>query len=220
MRVAITGANRGIGFELVRSYQRGGDEVLAICRRASAELRSTGAQLITGVDVSAPAAVDELTRQIGSSPLDVLVNNAGILEVEEFTQPGWDQSIRRQFEVNALGPLRVTRALLPSMRSGAKIAILSSRVGSIADNGSGGYYGYRMSKVAVNMAGVNLAHELKDREIAVFLLHPGLVRTEMTAGGGSKDASTAARELVDLISRLTLAETGTFWHAEGYPLPW
>ena len=219
-RVAITGTNRGIGLELVAQLQKRGDEVIAICRRASAELERTGARVVSGIDVSDAAAVADLAGRLGTDRLDALINNAGILEEDDFESPGWVDSIRRQFEVNAIGPLCVTRALLPLLGPGAKVGIVSSRVGSLADNSSGGHYGYRMSKAAVNMAGRNLAHELEDRQIAVFLLHPGYVRTGMTRGGGSKEAAAAAGELVALMDRLTLAETGTFWHAEGYALPW
>lgn len=219
-RIAITGANRGIGLELVDQLQKRGDEVIGICRRTSAELERTGARVVAGVDVRDTAAVADLAGRLGTDRLDMLINNAAILDEEDFKSPDWVDSIRRQFDVNALGPLCVTRALLPLLGAGAKVGIVSSRVGSLADNSSGGHYGYRMSKAAVNMAGVNLAHELKDRQIGVFLLHPGYVRTGMTRGGGGKEAAAAAGELVALMDRLTLAETGTFWHAEGYALPW
>jgi len=219
-RVAITGANRGIGFEIVKQLRGRGDDVVAICRGPSDELEETGAHVVASVDVGDRDSVENLARKVGAEPLDMLINNAGILQSETLGADDWDDSIRRQFEINALGPLRVTLALSTLLRPGSKVGIVSSRVGSMADNSSGDHYGYRMSKAAVNMAGVNLAHELRSREIAVFLLHPGYVRTGMTGGGGSKDASTAARELIALMDHLTLADSGTFWHAEGYPLPW
>ncbi len=218
--IAVTGANRGIGLEMVRHLRERGDEVVAICRHASDELEQTGARVIAGVDVCESGGVEHLAREVGSESLDMLINNAGILQSETLGTNGWEDSIRRQFEINALGPLRVTLALSELLGRGSKVGIVSSRVGSLADNSSGGNYGYRMSKAAVNMAGVNLAHELKRRDIAVFLLHPGYVRTGMTGGGGSKDAATAGRELVALMDRLTIADSGTFWHADGHPLPW
>jgi NAD(P)-dependent dehydrogenase (short-subunit alcohol dehydrogenase family) len=128
--------------------------------------------------------------------------------------------MRAQYEVNTLGPLRVTKAFLPALRQGSKVAIVSSRVGSLADNGSGGNYGYRMSKTAVNMAGVNLAHDLKPAGVTVILLHPGYVRTGMTGFNGHIDPPQSAAGLISLIDDASLAETGTFWHAEGYELPW
>ena len=131
----------------------------------------------------------------------------------------WDR-IRRQFEVNTLGPLRVTKALLPRLEAGSKVAIVSSRVGSIADNSSGGNYGYRISKTAVNAAGMNLSHDLKPLGIAVILLHPGYVRTDMSGGNGHVEAAEAASGLIARIDELTLAETGSFRHASGEALPW
>jgi NAD(P)-dependent dehydrogenase (short-subunit alcohol dehydrogenase family) len=219
-RAAVTGANRGIGLEIVRQLRDRGDEVIAICRQSSDELERTGARIVAAIDLGAPDGVEHLARAVGPESLDILINNAGILQPETLGERGWEDSIRRQFEINALGPLRVTLALSSLLGRGSKVGIVSSRVGSLADNSSGGNYGYRMSKAAVNMAGVNLAHELKSRGIAVFLLHPGYVRTAMTGGGGSKEAAAAGRELVALMDRLTLADTGSFWHADGYPLPW
>ena len=124
-----------------------------------------------------------------------------------------------QYEVNALGPLRVTEALADNLHDGSKVAIITSRVGSIADNGSGGNWGYRASKAAVNMVGINLVHELGPRGIAVALLHPGLVATDMTGGHGIP-AAESARGLIARIDELSPRNSGTFWHAEGYELPW
>ena len=128
-------------------------------------------------------------------------------------------NLTEQFRVNSLGPLRVTHALLGNLRPGAKVAIITSRMGSIADNGSGRSYGYRMSKAAVNMAGMTLSRDLQDTGIAVVILHPGMVATQMTGGRGIQPADSA-RGLLERIDELTMDATGTFWHAEGYPLPW
>ena len=127
--------------------------------------------------------------------------------------------MRLQYEINALGPLRVTKALLPNLHAGAKVLILTSRVGSVGDNSSGGIYGYRMSKAAANMAGKNLAIDLLDRGIAVGILHPGMVATEMTGNSGVT-AEHSVSGLLKRIEELTLENTGTFWHAEGEILPW
>ena len=219
-RVAVTGANRGIGLEIVRHLRARGDEVIAICRESSAELEETGARVVAPIDLGDSDSTASLASELRSESLDMLINNAGVLQSETLGQGDWEDSLRRQFEINALGPLRVTLALAGLMSRGSKVGIVSSRVGSMADNSSGGNYGYRMSKAAVNMAGVNLAHDLRSRDIAVFLLHPGYVRTGMTGGRGSKDATSAGGELVALMDRLTLEDTGSFWHADGYPLPW
>jgi NAD(P)-dependent dehydrogenase (short-subunit alcohol dehydrogenase family) len=125
----------------------------------------------------------------------------------------------QQYKVNSLGPLRVTEALRNNLDTGSKVAIVSSRVGSIEDNGSGGYFGYRASKTAVNQIGMNLMHELKPHGIAIALLHPGLVATEMTGGQGISPAESAAG-LIARIDHLDLENSGSFWHAEGYELPW
>jgi NAD(P)-dependent dehydrogenase (short-subunit alcohol dehydrogenase family) len=219
-RVLVAGAARGIGLELIKVLAARGDHAIAVCRKSSAELDRHAAQVITGVDFTDPSTMTDLVRQVGAQSLDRLIHNAGILESEVLGEPGWSESLLRQFEVNALGPLRLIHGLLPLLGKGSKVGIVSSRVGSLADNSSGGNYGYRMSKAAVNMAGVNLAHDLRSRGVAVLLLHPGYVRTEMTRGRGDKDAATAARELAALMDRLGMSDTGTFWHAEGYALPW
>jgi len=148
----------------------------------------------------------------------VLVNNAGILARDSLDELDFD-AIRRQFETNTLAPLRITHALLPNLGEGSKVVIITSRMGSIADNGSGGYYGYRMSKAAVNIAGVSLARDLRERGIAVLLLHPGMVATAMTGHQGVPVAE-AAGNLVARIESLGLEQSGSFHHANGEPLPW
>ena len=152
--------------------------------------------------------------------VDVLINNAGILETTNLDELDIE-SVRRQFEVNAIGPLHLTRALLPNLDPGAKVVLMTSRMGSIEDNSSGGSYGYRMSKVALCMAGKSLALDLQPRGIAVAVLHPGLVSTRMI-GFHSRgiSASSAVQDLLKRIDALTLATTGTFWHANGQVLPW
>ena len=216
--VLITGANQGIGLELCRQFQNRGDVVIAACRRASAELRKLGCRVIEDVEVTDDASVARLAVVLAGQRLDVLVNNAGILSEESLDDLDFER-VRRQFEVNALGPLRVTHALLGNLGRGSKVAIITSRMGSIADNGSGSYYGYRMSKAAVNMAGMSLARDLHERGITVLLLHPGMVATGMTGGRGIPAAESAAG-LIARIDSLGLADTGSFHHANGEPLPW
>ncbi|MGI9260201.1 MAG: SDR family oxidoreductase [Gammaproteobacteria bacterium] len=218
-RVVVTGANRGIGLELVKQLSERGDSVAAVCRRSSPELDALGVDVYDRVDVGDDDSVAGLLDRLPQEPVDMVINNAGILTSEGIADLNWDR-MRKQFEINTLGPLRVSVALLSRMADNGKIGILTSRVGSMADNSSGGMYGYRMSKAAANMAGVNLALDLKSRGIAVFLLHPGYVRTGMTGGQGFSDADEAARGIVDRMDTLTLAETGSFWHANGEALPW
>jgi NAD(P)-dependent dehydrogenase (short-subunit alcohol dehydrogenase family) len=214
----VTGCNRGIGLQLVTQLHARGDTVIAVCRTTTPELDALGIRVIDGVDVADSGSVQSLKAALGDESLDILINNAGILRRDAFGEIDYD-GMMQQYEINALGPLRVTEALADNLHEGSKVAIVSSRVGSIDDNGSGGNWGYRASKTAVNMIGTNLMHELKPRGIAVALLHPGLVATDMTGQHGIS-AVDSARGLLDRIDELNLENTGGFWHAEGYLLPW
>jgi len=216
--VLITGASQGIGLELCRQLQERGYDVIAACRRASDELRSLGCGIVEEVEVTDDDSVARLATALGGRNIDVLVNNAGILMRETLDDLDFDR-MRQQFEVNALGPLRVTRALLDNLGGGSKVVIITSRMGSIADNGSGGYYGYRMSKAAVNMAGVTLARDLASRGITVLLLHPGMVATGMTGHHGIPVSESAA-SLIARIESMGFVQSGSFHHANGEPLPW
>lgn len=218
----ITGANRGIGLALCRRLHARGDRVIGTCRKSSAQLDALGVQVVRGIDVTVRENLEALASGLEGIRLDLVVNNAGVLlwgdtleEIEDHLD-----DYRQQYEVNSLAPLRVTRALLGLLGRNAKVVVITSRVGSIADNESGGSYGYRMSKAAVNMAGVTLAHELRERGIAVGLLHPGYVRTDMTGHRGFVDADESAAGLIARIDELDLDSTGSFRHANGESLPW
>ena len=217
-KVLVTGANRGIGLELCRQLAARGDEVIAVCRTTSEELAGLNVRVLDGVDVTDAVSVGSLQSSLGGETLDWLINNAGILSVETLDNLDFD-AMERQFRVNALGPLRVTAALSRNLCEGARVGIITSRMGSIEDNTSGKYYGYRMSKAAVNMAGVSLARDLKDKGVAVALLHPGMVATDMTGGQGVT-AEHSARGLIQRMDALDMSNSGTFWHAEGEALPW
>ena len=214
----VTGANRGIGLELARLLKERGDTVIAICRKSSKELDALDVQVLDGVDVTQADSIASLPDRI-TGHVDLLVNNAGLLEHQSLGNIDY-ASVDRQFQVNAVGPLRVTEALLPRLGKGSKLALVTSRMGSIADNGSGGAYGYRMSKAALNAAGVSLARDLQGQGIAVVILHPGFVRTGMTGGNGNVEPAEAARGLLERIDELSLESSGKFFHANGEELPW
>jgi NAD(P)-dependent dehydrogenase (short-subunit alcohol dehydrogenase family) len=214
----ITGANQGIGYEYCRQLLSRGDRPISVCRNSSPELDALGIRVIAGIDLTQDSNLATLREQLQGERIDVLVNNAGI--IERVTLADLDlESIRRQFETNALSPLRVTHTLLGNLTSGSKIIMMTSRMGSIADNTSGGSYGYRMSKVALCMAGKSLAHDLLPQGIAVGILHPGLVQTRMTGFTGIT-TETAVRGLLARIDELTLDNSGTFWHSNGEVLSW
>jgi NAD(P)-dependent dehydrogenase (short-subunit alcohol dehydrogenase family) len=223
----VTGADRGIGASICEQIGARGDMALAACLVDAPELRGKhGVEVLTGVDVTSAESMRALVRKVGDRQIDVIVNNAGLVIERKLGQFDYDV-FQKEYAVNALGPLRVVEALLPRMGPGGKIGIVTSRVASLSENGSGGLYGYRLSKAAGNMAGINLAHELKPRGIAVICLHPGSVRTQMTAGltdqatvGTLVDPPAAAKGLIARLDELTLETTGTFRHANGQALPW
>jgi len=216
--VLITGGNRGIGLQLCTQYSERGDDVIAVVRSSNPELDALPIRVIAGVDVGDGACMSILKDAIGDQSIDILLNNAGILRNDSLESLDYE-AMEEQFRINTLGPLRVTEALLPNLGSGSKLAIVSSRVGSIEDNTSGGYYGYRASKTAVNQIGTNLKHDLAPRGISVALLHPGLVATKMTGSQGITPKKSA-EGLIKRIDDLNSENSGGFWHAEGYSLPW
>lgn len=213
----VTGANRGIGYELCRQLQAAGD-VIAVCRSSSPELDRLKVQVEADIDIASDESVAQLAKRLQGVAIDVLINNAGVAQKNTLDDLDFD-SIRQQFEVNALGALRITQALLPNLRAGAKIVLITSRMGSIADNTSGSSYGYRMSKAALSMAGKSLSIDLQPRQIAVAILHPGMVSTDMTRHSGIP-AAESVRGILERIQQLNLQNSGTFWHANGEELPW
>ncbi|MCK7594703.1 SDR family oxidoreductase [Pseudomarimonas salicorniae] len=217
----ILGSNRGIGLELVRRHLDRGHSVTATCRQTSKALDATGATVIEGIDLR---HTDDLIRLRDTldRPVDRLVVCAGILRgdrLESLADEGFG-GVSEQLAGNALAPLQAVVTLLPKLAKGARVGLITSRMGSIADNGSGGQYGYRMSKAALNAAGRSLAIDLAPRDIHVALLHPGFVRTEMTGGRGDVEASESAESLAQRLDELDASRSGRFWHAKGEELPW
>ena len=216
----ITGANRGIGLELARQLKDRGEDVIATCRTTSSELNSLSVRVETGVDITSGDSVIQLREKLNDIKVDVLIQNAGIAEFNSLSNLD-PQSILHQFEVNALSPLCFVQTMLNQLSKSAKIALISSRMGSIDDNSSGGSYGYRMSKVALCMAGKSLAIDLKSKDISVAILHPGLVSTRMTGfTSNGIHPQESVKGLIQRIDELSLENTGTFWHSNGEILPW
>ncbi len=216
----VTGAARGIGLALCKELKSRGHTVIGTCRTPSPALEALGIEVVSNVDVRDDSGAEKLARAVGDRKVAVLINNAGILNFgDSLSEPGYE-SILDQFQVNAVGPLRFTSRLRKNLAQGSKVAFITSRMGSIADNASGGHYGYRMSKAALNMAAMSVARDLAPEGVAVIVLHPGMVKTDMIAPHGLVEPDEAARGLVERIDELTLATSGTFRHANGEALPW
>lgn len=217
--VVITGANRGVGLALAGHYFDAGWQVIGVCRQSSEELDRVADQVIENIDVTQPDDIARLVTALDGQAITLLINNAGMLRDESLGNIDFD-SIREQMEINAYAPLRVVEALLPNLAEGSKIANITSRMGSIADNDSGGRYGYRASKAALNAFGKSLAVDLKPKGIAVAQLHPGYVQTRMVNFGGLISPQEAALGIAARIEALTLDNSGGFWHSNGELLSW
>ncbi|WP_371186187.1 SDR family oxidoreductase [Thalassotalea maritima] len=217
--VLITGANRGIGLQMTRIFAERGDNVFAICRQRSTELDNLPVNIIEGIELTDHKSLLKLQQKLNSVTIDILINNAGILRDETLDDFN-NKTIVDQFMINALAPLNVVQMLQQQLQPGAKVAFITSRMGSITDNSSGGRYGYRMSKAALNAGAVSLANDLRTHQVSVGIFHPGYVQTQMTQGRGDISSDQAASRLVGLIDALSLTNTGCFFHSNGEPLPW
>ena len=224
--VMVTGANRGIGLELVRQFAAGGARVLACCRepRSADALQglaagSDGRVTIHKVDVTHPEDIAGLKQEIGDMPIDILFNNAGISGGKEWEvdYDQWDAA----FRVNTIGPYRMSTAFRANLAAGSdrKLATISSQLGSIAEN-TGGRTAYRSSKAAVNQVMKGLAHEYQGDGITVIILHPGWVRTDMGGPQAPVSPEDSARGLIRVIERVGLKDSGKFIDYQGRKLPW
>eukprot|EP00386_Alphamonas_edax_P011875 GDKI01037326.1.p1 GENE.GDKI01037326.1~~GDKI01037326.1.p1 ORF type:complete len:280 (+),score=48.55 GDKI01037326.1:3-842(+) len=240
--ILVTGANGSCGLELVKLHLKRGDKVVAVCRKdtnfveaAKVELKATDSNLkiVTGLDLEKHdtlAAFAETIPTFGK-PFDLVVHNAGVLHMEDFGAklPSLaGEAIEKSFATNAVGPLLLTGEMLKLnlIASPGKIALVSSRLASVDDAptvgfyGAGGAYGYRMSKCALNMAGRCLSIDLKPKNIAVGMIHPGYVKTKMTGWGGQIEPQESAANMAKIMdTQLTLANTGSFWDIDGTIIP-
>jgi NAD(P)-dependent dehydrogenase (short-subunit alcohol dehydrogenase family) len=221
--VLVTGANRGLGLEFARQYKEAGWQVIGTARDPddARELEALGARVLP-LDVTRQDSVDALAATLAGEPLDLLINNAGIFpRVGKISEIDFD-AYNRTLAVNTVGPVRVTRALLPNLQRGKLkiIASLSSNLGSIAENERGNFYGYRESKAALNMFTKTLAAELGADGFICIVLTPGWVQTDM---GGPNAPLQPARSIAGMkavLDKLTPADNGTFWSYDGSQMPW
>lgn len=231
-QIVVTGASRGIGLEFTRQWLERGDRVFALARRpeksaglSELALRHAGALRSVECDVGDDDSVARARIEVeaGADRIDLVVNNAAVFGPRNVSIESLALAeVRRVFEVNVLGALRVSRAFLPLLRRGRRPALvhITSLMGSIGDNVSGGYWDYRLSKAALNMAARNLAIELRKDGILSVALHPGWVRTDM----GGPEAPLGVQEAVDALIRtidaLGPAYSGGFFDRTGGPAPW
>ncbi len=230
MRYAITGASRGLGLEFVRQLLNRGDTIEAGVRSPS-EARhlqelaggSQGRLRLHALDISDPQSVDAFAAAVGQGqPLDVLINNAGVYGKEGSLTELDYESLADTFAVNTLGPLRLTAALLPSLRRGSarRIIHITSKMGSISDNGMGGSYAYRLSKAAMNMAMRNMHVDLQGEGFVTIAMHPGWVRTDMGGPQAPLRPEESVRGMLNVIDRLKAEDGGRFFSHEGQEIPW
>ncbi len=216
--VLVTGGETGLGLSLVREYTDAGDKVSVLCRASTPELDALTPAIHTGVDITNAAAVFRAAAELGDAPIDILINNAGIMIDDDIDNIDVT-AVRQQFEVNALGTLNIALAFRRRLRRNSKVVNISSRLGSVGDNASGGDFGYRMSKAAQNMLTSNLAIHLREEGIVVVAAHPGIVASNMTGGKGTP-SDEVAHNLRATIGKMTVETTGRFIDRFGKELPW
>ena len=221
--VLITGANRGLGLEFARQYKEAGWQVIGTARKpdSATDLRELGVTVLQ-LDVTDDDSVAGLAENLSGQPIDMLINNAGILPMQDNLPEASIETFERILDVNTVGPLRVTQALLTNLAKGDRKTIvnISSGLGSIAQNESGRFYGYRESKSALNMFSRTLAAELRSDGFIVVAMDPGWVQTDM---GGPNATLTPAQSITGMrsvIDSLTVEDSGTYRRHDGATVPW
>jgi NAD(P)-dependent dehydrogenase (short-subunit alcohol dehydrogenase family) len=218
--ILIIGTNRGIGLALVQRYLENGDKVWALCRKKSEELDKTEATILEGVDVLDLDSLRKAASELEGTSFDIMIHNAGVWadeNIQDMQQSDFDE-MTRALEVNSIAPIKSVTSFMSLLKENGKIGLMSSRMGSIADNTSGGRYAYRMSKAALNAAGKSLSYDFPNHPVAI--LHPGFVRTDMTNHQGLIDADESAAGLFRVMEKLGADNTGRFYHSNGEELPW
>lgn len=225
----ITGASRGIGLALTDHYLDNGWQVFATCRSPETasglqDLADRHAQNCTtlSLDVSLPASVSQLTARLAGKPLDLLINNAGVGGNHGGSPGRYNYKVWQDtFNTNTLGPVRVTEALLDSLRrgTGKTVIAITSQLGSIT-NASGAFEAYAVSKAALNMAMRNLAAAMRGDGIKVLMLHPGWVQTDMGGSSAPVTPAQSAAGIATVTATTTLADSGRFLDYAGAELPW
>lgn len=227
--VVITGANRGIGLELTRRFAAKAERVIACCRnpaRASSlnqlATDSKGKVQTKTLDVTDYSGVKALAAQLNGQGVDVLINNAGILGPRPDSRVQNVQAWRQVLEVNTIAPLKVAEAFFDNLRGGRRklIVNLTSKMGSVGDNGSGSAYIYRSSKAGLNAVMKSLAMDTADEDFTVLLLHPGWVKTDMGGPDALIDVSTSVDGLMAIIDAANPSQTGSFLDYDGTVIPW
>lgn len=221
--VLITGANRGLGLEFARQYREAGWQVIGTARKPgdAEELEALDVQVVQ-LDVADQESVERMAAELEGRPIDLLINNAGIFpRVGKIEEIDFHDYIRT-LSVNTVGPVRVTRALLPNLRQGNLkiVAGLSSNLGSIAENERGNFYGYRESKAALNMFTKTLAAELGPEGFICVVLTPGWVQTDMGGPNATLVPAESIAGMKAVLDKLTPADNGTFWSYDGSQMPW
>ena len=229
MSILITGTNRGIGLEFVKHYIKNNEKVIATCRNRNSakdllELENTTNNLsLVELDVSNPNSINNFTSKIAGLPIDTFISNAGVsgpknIEFGNFDAKEWLDV----FNVNTIAPLLITQKILKNLRLGKdkKLVFISSKVGSIEDNTSGGMYIYRTSKTALNQVIKSLSIDLKGENFIVVALHPGWVQTDMGGPNALIDTKTSVKGLIEVIDNLTPKNSGKFYNYDGSPIPW
>ncbi|MDD5215073.1 MAG: SDR family oxidoreductase [Methylococcales bacterium] len=228
--ILITGANRGLGLEFAKQYAQDGWQVLACCRepKTATDLTQLANQFenlsVLALDVSDLTQIDALSKQLDGTAIDVLLANAGVYGDEAghgFGKLDYAQW-QKNMTINVFAPVKLAEVFLPHLQRGTqkKVVAMSSLMGSTADNGSGGSILYRSSKAALNAAMKSVAIDNRQKEIAVLILHPGWVKTDMGGSNAPMEIPDSVQKMRDTIANFTLAQSGEFLRYDGATLPW